>query len=601
MTPQYFNRRDIDFLLYEFLGVERLCARPRYAAHDRGTFDAILNTTESLAVEMFAPHAAKADAHEPHFNGQAVDIIPDVKVALEAYVDAGLMGAAFDEDVGGLQLPMVVTQAANAMLYGANVGTAAYPLLTMGAANLIGAVGSSEQKQKYMRHMVAGKWFGTMCLSEPQAGSSLADITTKATPTDEGHYLITGTKMWISCGDHELSENIVHMVLAKIPGGGPGVKGISLFIVPKHRVNDDGSLGVRNGVALAGLNHKMGYRGTVNTLLNFGESAPCHGYLVGQAHHGLAYMFHMMNEARIGVGLGATMLGYAGYLASLQYARERKQGRHADNKAPDAPQVLIIEHADIRRLLLTQKVYVEGALSLALYCATLVDEQRTEPDAQKREAIGLLLEILTPVAKAWPSEFCLEANKHAIQVLGGYGYTRDFPVERLYRDNRLNAIHEGTHGIQGLDLLGRKVAMLDGAAMKVLSAEMKSTIKQAQAVETLAPFAALLEQALSRVGEVTIALLNARKDKPRASLAYATMYLDMFGHVVLAWMWLRQALVAAAAKAETETERSFYNGKLSACRFFFQAELPKTITQAAFLKSLDTTTLDMDAAGFAPE
>ncbi|MBL8629007.1 MAG: acyl-CoA dehydrogenase, partial [Rhodospirillaceae bacterium] len=275
--------------------------------------------------------------------------------------------------------------------------------------------------------------------------------------------------------------------------------------------------------------------------------------------------------------------------------------RHADNKAPDAPQVLIIEHADIRRLLLTQKAYVEGALSLSLYCALLVDQQRTETDKARRDTIGLLLEVLTPVAKAWPSEFCLEANKHAIQVLGGYGYTRDFPVERLYRDNRLNAIHEGTHGIQGLDLLGRKVAMLDGAALKVLNAEVTQTIKAARAVELLAPYAAQLEQALGRVAEVTMALLLARKDQPRASLANATMYLDMFGHVVLAWMWLRQALVAAAAKPETTTEKAFYSGKLSACRFFFRAELPKTITQAAFLKTLDTTTLDLDPAGLAPE
>ena len=599
MTTQYFNRRDLDFLLYEVLEVQSLCQRPRYAAHDRTSFDAILDTTAAIAINKFAPHAAKSDANEPTFDGTRVHFIPEIKQALDAYVAAGLMGAIFDEAMGGLQLPVTVAQAANAMLYGANVGTAAYPLLAAGAANLIGAVGSADQKNIYMRPIVQGRWFGTMCLSEPQAGSSLADITTKATPTAAGHYLITGTKMWISGGDHDLAENIVHMVLAKIPGGGPGVKGISLFIVPKYRVNADGSLGARNGVVLAGLNHKMGYRGTVNTVLNFGENTDCHGYLVGEPHKGLAYMFHMMNEARIGVGLGATMCGYAGYLASLAYARERKQGRRVDAKSPDAPQVPIIEHADIRRLLLTQKCYVEGALALELYCARLMDEQRTETDPVKLKNIALLLDILTPIAKSWPSEFCLEANKHAIQVLGGYGYTRDFPVERLYRDNRLNAIHEGTHGIQALDLLGRKVAMDNKAALRALGGEIHKTIDQAQTTNQLTEYADALTQTWARTIALTDALLEARVANPQAALANAGIYLDMFGHVVIAWIWLIQAIAAAKAAPKTESERAFYDGKLAACRFFVRYELPKTQAQAALLESLDDTPLRIDDAGFA--
>ncbi|MSQ87569.1 MAG: acyl-CoA dehydrogenase [Alphaproteobacteria bacterium] len=599
MITQYFNRRDLDFLLYEVLEVQSLCQRPRYAAHDRTSFDAILDTASALAINEFAPHAAKSDANEPSFDGTRVHLIPEIKQALNAYVATGLMGATFDEEVGGLQLPVSIAQATNAMFYGANVGTAAYPLLAAGAANLISAVGSAEQKNIYMRPIVQGRWFGTMCLSEPQAGSSLADITAKATPTAAGHYLITGTKMWISGGEHDLSENIVHMVLAKIPGGGPGVKGISLFIVPKFRVNPDGSIGARNGVVLAGLNHKMGYRGTVNTVLNFGESTECHGYLVGEPHKGLAYMFHMMNEARIGVGLGATMCGYAGYLASLAYARERKQGRRADAKSPNAPQIPIIEHADIRRLLLTQKCYVEGALALELYCARLMDDQRTETDPAKLKNIGLLLDILTPIAKSWPSEFCLEANKHAIQVLGGYGYTRDFPVERLYRDNRLNAIHEGTHGIQALDLLGRKVAMDNKAALRVLGGEIHKTIDQAQTTNQLTEYADALTQAWARTIALTDALLVARVTNPKAALANAGIYLDMFGHAVIAWIWLIQAIAAAKAAPKTESERAFYDGKLAACRFFVRYELPKTQAQAALLESLDDTPLRIDDAGFA--
>jgi alkylation response protein AidB-like acyl-CoA dehydrogenase len=463
--------------------------------------------------------------------------------------------------------------------------------LTIGAANLLATFGSAEQKATFLRPMVAGQWFGTMCLSEPQAGSSLADIQTKATPTTSGHYLITGTKMWISGGEHDLSENIVHMVLAKIPGGPPGVKGISLFIVPKFRVGANGAVRARNGVVLAGLNHKMGYRGTVNTVLNFGESDESLGDLVGEPHRGLAYMFHMMNEARIGVGLGATMCGVAGYLNSLQYARDRRQGRAADAKDPAAPQIPIIEHADVRRLLLTQKAYVEGALALCLFCAHLVDQQRTATDDAHRTHVGLLLDILTPIAKSWPSEFCLEANKHAIQVLGGYGYTRDFPLERLYRDNRLNAIHEGTHGIQGLDLLGRKVVIDNSAALHALGAEIQSTITQSPT--ELATEATALAAAWQRTLSLTQHLVAARATQPKAALADATLYLDMFGHVIIAWMWLKQASVAVAALAQSPTDSAFYNGKRAACRFFFTRELPKTAAQADLLARLDDTVLSL--------
>lgn len=596
MTQQYFSRRDIDFQLFEVLNLEQFCARPRYQSHDRATFNGILDTASKIAIEFFAPHAAKSDTFEPQFNSGRVALIPEIKAALDVYIDAGLMAATFDESVGGLQLPAALGQAISAMMYATNIGTAGYPLLTQGAANLLAVFGSESQQKKYLKPMVAGRWFGTMCLSEPQAGSSLGDITTQATQTPDGHYLMTGTKMWISGGEHELSENIIHLVLAKIPGGPAGVKGISLFIVPKRRVDEDGRVSGPNGVVLAGLNHKMGYRGTVNTVLNFGEGAPCHGYLIGEANQGLSYMFHMMNEARIGVGLGASMCGYAGYLASLSYARERKQGRAADAKNPSAPQIPIIEHADIRRLLLTQKCYVEGALSLALYCAALVDEQRSETDSAKLKNIGLLLDILTPIAKSWPSEFCLEANKHAIQVLGGYGYTRDFPVERLYRDNRLNAIHEGTHGIQALDLLGRKVAMENGAALQALGAEMSKTISSARNNSILSEYANALEATWARTVQLTQGLIEARKTHPKVALADAGVYLDMFGHIIIAWMWLRQSI---AATKPIGADHAFYEGKLAACRFFFRRELPKTATQAQLLESLDDTAVTLSDAGFA--
>jgi alkylation response protein AidB-like acyl-CoA dehydrogenase len=593
------SRRDLAFLLYELLDVEALCAHGRYAQHDRATFDGVIDAAERLATDKFLPHAAKLDAQEPHFDGERVHIIPEVKAALDAYIDGGFLAASFDAEYGGLQLPYSVSSAALGIFTAANAGTAGYPFLTAAAANLLRAHGSAEQQQRYMQPMLAGRFFGTMCLSEPQAGSSLGDIRTKAIALDDGRYRIVGNKMWISGGEHELSENIVHLVLARIEGAPPGVKGISLFIVPKFEVDSDGAPGRRNGVRLAGLNHKMGYRGTVNTVLSFGEHEACVGELVGAPNHGLACMFHMMNEARIGVGLAAAMLGYAGYRFSLDYAKNRPQGRPLSAKDPSTPPVMIVEHTDVRRMLLQQKAYVEGGLALCLYCARLVDEQAVADDAGTREELGLLLDILTPIAKAWPSEFCLEANKLAIQVLGGYGYTRDYPVERLYRDNRLNPIHEGTNGIQGLDLLGRKVVMKNGAAFRLLAARIQRDIEAADA-PALAELAQDLRAALATAIEVTTQLgMTAAKGEVELFLANAAAYLEMLGHTVVAWLWLQQAQRAHAALAGAGADDAlFYEGKLRAARYFFRYELPRAARQAELLRRLDDTCLTMPVAAF---
>ncbi|MFJ5774693.1 acyl-CoA dehydrogenase [Streptomyces sp. NPDC093094] len=592
MDSLLLSRRDLDFLLHDWLDVTALTSRSRYADHDRDTFDAVLDLSEAIATRHFAPHNKKNDAEEPRFDGERVHIIPEVKEALRVFAEAGLTGAAMDYEVGGQQLPTVVANACMAWFQAANVGTAAYPFLTVGNANLLQAHGSKEQVDTYVRPMVEGRFFGTMCLSEPQAGSSLADITTRAVPQDDGTYRITGSKMWISAGDHELSENIVHLVLAKIPGGPAGVKGISLFIVPKFLVEDDGSLGERNDVVLAGLNHKMGYRGTTNTLLNFGEGrhtpggAPgAVGHLVGEAHHGLAYMFHMMNEARIGVGLGATALGCTGYLHALDYARTRAQGRPLTGKDANAPQIPVIEHADVRRMLLAQKSYTEGALALSLYCSRLLDEERTAEQESERTRARLLLDILTPIAKSWPSQWCLAANDLAIQVHGGYGYTREYNVEQFYRDNRLNPIHEGTHGIQGLDLLGRKAVMNGGAGLKLLLETLAATTARAMAAGgEAAELAAHLEQAGARTERTTAKLWST--GDPATALANASVYLEAVGHVVLAWIWLEQFLALGDGTDD------FHQGKRQAARYFFRVELPRTGPQFDLLDSLDRTAGD---------
>ena len=592
------NRRDLEFQLFEVLDTEALTARPRYAEHSKETFLAVLDTAEALASEKFAPHNHKADANEPTFDGRSVTMIPEVKEALQAFCEAGFIAAAHDFERGGMQLPVVMTQAAFSLFKGANVGTAAYPFLTIGNANVIHRFGTPEQHRKYLTPLLAGRFFGTMALTEPQAGSSLSDITTSATPNPDGTYSLRGNKIFISGGDHELSENIVHLVLAKIPGGPPGVKGISLFIVPKFRVNDDGSLGQRNDVNLAGLIHKMGYRGTTSTMLSFGEQGQCRGELVGEEHKGLSYMFHMMNEARIGVGMGAVMLGYRGYLASLAYARERPQGRAPTNKNPAEPQVKLIEHADVRRMLLAQKAYVEAGYALCLYCARLVDEQRVGAGDTATEA-SLLLDLLTPIAKSWPSQWCLEANSLAIQIHGGYGYTREYPVEQFYRDNRLNPIHEGTHGIQALDLLGRKAVMNGGAAMKLFVREAQQTIAAARSDATLATYAGELDTALADVAATLQALGPVLANNPTLALANAVLFLEAFGHTVIAWIWLRQALAAQRGLADgIAADADFYRGKLAACRWFYRWELPKTRQWHELLRSLDDTTLTMPPESF---
>jgi alkylation response protein AidB-like acyl-CoA dehydrogenase len=604
MQSKIISRRDLDFLLYEWLNVEALNSRARYADHSRETFNAAMDTCEQIATELFAPHNKKSDQNEPHFDGETVHMIPEVQTALDAYIAAGLMAAGQDYDFGGMQLPVVVEKAGLAYFKGANVGTSSYPFLTIGNANTLLKCGTPEQIETYVKPMLAGRFFGTMCLSEPQAGSSLSDIVTRAEPQADGSFRLTGNKMWISAGEHELAENIIHLVLAKVPGPDgkliPGVKGISLFIVPKKLVNADGSPGERNDVVLAGLNHKMGYRGTTNCLLNFGEGKfrplgqpGAIGYLVGEVHKGLANMFHMMNEARIGVGLGAVMLGYTGYLHALDYARQRPQGRAPQAKDPAAPQIPIIEHTDVKRMLLAQKSYVEGGLALTLYCAKLVDDERTSESPEMREKATLLLDILTPVAKSWPSQWCLEANNLAIQVHGGYGYTREYNVEQFYRDNRLNPIHEGTHGIQGLDLLGRKVAMKNGAAFAALGGEMQHTVFHALQVPELEGYGKALGLVVHRIAAVTKTLYGV--GDANKMLANASLYLEAFGHAVVAWIWLEQALLSVGKSGH---DADFYQGKLQACAYFFRWELPKTGPQLDLLESIDTTTLDMQDAWF---
>ena len=634
-------RPTLDFLLYDWLDAEALTQREHFADHSRETFGAVFDTCERIAREQYAPFNRLVDTQEPHFDGEKVVLPQATHEAHKAYAASGMLSAAQDYAEGGMQLPYTVEAAANAFFAMASVSIGS-SMLTKGNANLLLVHGSEVQKEVFARNELSGRFAGTMCLSEPQAGSSLSDITTRALPDGSDfeadplgpRYRLKGNKMWISAGEHELTENIIHLVLAKIPGPDgkliAGTRGISLFIVPKKMVATDGALtGVRNDVALAGLNHKLGWRGTTNTLLNFGEGkypvdgqAGAVGYLVGQPHQGLRCMFHMMNEARIGVGLAATMLGLAGYYASLDYAKNRPQGRPM--KAPtlraaasslppeevhsalgrpggeigpgkDAaqPQIRIIEHADVKRMLLAQKAYGEGALALARYCARLVDEQHTAEE-QAADDARLLLEVLTPIAKSWPSEWCLEANSLAIQIHGGYGYTRDFPVEQYWRDNRLNMIHEGTHGIQATDLLGRKVLLEGGKGLQLLVARIQATQARACAVPELADHAQALGQALQLLQTSTEAAWAT--GKPLDALANAVPYMQGFGHTVLAWIWLDVAL--AALRTDDQKARPSTVGKLGAASYFFHYELPKIGAWLQVVSNRDLTCAELPEQAF---
>ncbi|WP_447740480.1 acyl-CoA dehydrogenase [Pseudomonas laurentiana] len=600
MTDLLLNERELRFQLYELLDTEALLQRPRYADHDRGVFDASLATARQIAIERFAPHNAKGDANEPTFDGERVQMIPETKPAWDAFSEAGFLAAHHDFADGGLQLPEVLLRACMAYFNAANISTVAYSFLTIGATNLLKAFASPPLLERFLAPMLDGRFSGTMALTEPGQGSALGDLRTLARPAEDGTYRVFGQKMFISGGDHELTENIVHMVLARIEGAPAGTKGISLFLVPKYLVNADSSIGARNDVALAGLLHKMGNRNTTSTVLNFGERDGAVGYLIGEAHQGLGYMFRMMNEARIGVGLGAASLACQSYIHALDYARQRPQGRLPDNKHPEAPQVRIIEHADVRRMLLQQKVYAEGSLALCLYASSLVEDAHTAATDLARTNAAELLDVLTPVVKSFPSRYGLLASEIGVQVLGGAGYTREYLLEQYYRDNRLNPIHEGTEGIQAIDLLGRKLGPRGGDGYRLFIAEVLATLRFAREDSHGAPLAALLADAVGVLEQVTASLQTQVAADANRGMANATPYLDLFGKVVVGWLWLRQALAASRALAADVPgcETDFYQGKLQAAQYFMTWELAALQAQGRLLVDANLVACDMQESWF---
>ncbi|MBA6288861.1 acyl-CoA dehydrogenase [Colwellia sp. MB3u-4] len=601
MSATLMNERDLEFMLYELFDSESLIKRERYQDHDRQTFNEVINTAKAIAEKHFLPIRQKLDTHQPTFDGKNVSLIPELKPAIEAVIASGISSASADFSSNGMQLPPIIASAANTYLTAAGGVGLGYNMLTTANANLLQAHGSKALIEKWVKPMRSGRFMGTMAMTEPGSGSGLGDLITKAVKSADDTYRISGNKIYISGGDHDLSENIVHLVLARVKGAVKGIKGISLFVVPKFLVNHDGTLGEDNEVALAGLFHKMGGRAHTSTALSFGEKNGSVGYLVGEENQGLKYMFHMMNEARIMVGTSAATLAVAGYQYSLDYAKNRPQGRLPSCKDPLSPMVNIIEHADVRRMLLAQKAYAEGALALVLYGSQLSDDEKTAPTIEARQDAQELLDFLTPIIKTWPSEYGTKANDLAIQVLGGHGYINEHPVELFYRDNRLNAIHEGTTGIQSLDLLTRKVPMNKMAGYTATIAEIYRTIEQAKPYKNLAEFSSQLSAAVETLKQTTQVVLGAMSTgNIDLALANSVKYLEFFGHVIVAWLWLKQGIVASEAlsKQPHQSDEDFYHGKLKALQYFYRFELPKIALWSSILANSDSTTYDMKVDWF---
>ena len=602
---KYYSRRNLDFLLYEAHKINEISELDLFKKHNKDVFDMILDAAGQLADKEMYPFLEEMDRQEPQLVDGHVKVNPQIRKLMKEFGNGGWISADAPEQFGGQELPLMITSCAQFIFGASNYSASVYPFLSAGAARLIENFATEELKNHFVPKMYDGSWQGTMAMTEPNAGSSLTDITTSANPIDDEQtiFSIKGQKIFISAGDHDGVDNVVHLMLARIIGAPAGVKGISLFIVPQKRFNKE-NVATENDVTTSGLFHKMGYKGAPIVQLSMGENNNCVGYLLGEKNKGLSYMFQMMNEARISVGLGATSLAYTGYLHSLAYAKERKQGRALDQKDPASAMIPIIEHSDVKRMLLQQKSYAEGGLVLCLYCAKIIDKKIIANQSGDKETLKqqtLLLDILTPIAKSWPSEFGLRANEQAIQVYGGYGYTRDYPVERFYRDNRLNHIHEGTKGIQGLDLLGRKITQHEGASAKLLVNEIMNTIALAKQIESIMPCANDLEHHLNSLLKTTGMMQSQIPNKGiSAYLANATLYLDAFGHVVVAWMWLRQTITATMKlpDAVNEDDKNFYQGKINTCRYFMTYELPNIKAPLALMSQTDTQCMDFCVEGF---
>ena len=592
MSSKFYSKENLHFLLHEVFNVGELCKKEAFKEHTPESLDMILDAAASLSQDHLRPILVEMDSKPPYLENGRIKVHPKMRELMHTFGNDGWISMSAPHEFGGQQVPFTITEAVGFIMGAANYSTMVYPFLTTGAAHLIESFGTQKLKETYIPKMYAGLWQGTMALTEPGAGSSLTDVVSTATPTADGHYLIKGQKIFISCGDNDAVDNIVHLMLARIGGAPAGIKGISLFVVPRLRPDANGEL-VFNDVNTAGVFHKMGYHGAPIAHLIMGESNDCRGYLIGEEHKGLSYMFQMMNEARIGVGCNAVSIASAAYYTSLEYANVRTQGRKVTEKDPLKPQIPIIEHADVKRMLLFQKAVVEGSLSLVLEATIRYDLSKTT-EGEEKEKNHLILELLTPMVKSYPSEMSILTTSAALQVFGGYGFTKEFLAELFFRETRIHTLHEGTTAIHGMDLLGRKVMMKNGMATMLLMQEVMADIEKAQQHQALRAYAVGLGEKLMKLQEVTMHLLSvAQTEGPEAYLSDATLYLELFGILAVGWQWIKQGIkVEELKQAQTKKySAEFLQSKLYALQYFFEYEIPKTEGLIIRLKSKNRVTV----------
>ena len=597
MSNKYIDFETLKFMLYEVHGLEIMLDKKRFEDYDKEAIDLFIESIKEFSDRELYPVFKEMDENPAYYKDGKIYVHEKVKTLMYQGGEMGIISASFDYKDGGMQMPLLAHTAAMFILEAANNHLPGYAGLTQGAAELIIHFADEDLNKKYVPNMLSGKWGGTMCLTEPQAGSSLSDITTKATRTENGYFNISGQKIFISAGDNHFTENVVHLLLARIEGAPAGTKGISLFIVPKNRPNDTESLDF-NDVNTIGDFQKMGQKGYCTSHLSFGDNNDCRAWLVGEENKGLYYMFLMMNAARIAVGRGASAIATAAYHASLNYANERPQGRKlsaSGKKNPDEKPSLIIEHPDVRRMLLLQKSMSEGSMSLVFLAAKYYDLENTAETEEEKYKYKTLLDMIIPVAKTYPSEAGNISVSNGIQVLGGYGFCSDFILQQYYRDIRISSIYEGTTGIQSQDLLGRKITMENGKGLELLSTEIIKSISKASKDDDLKIYAAMLGKKIDLTQKVLKKLMPlALKGDYERFLADASVFMEFFSLIIISWSWLDIAHVAKNQLEKNNFNHKLLSGKLEAMKYFFLYELPKTSGLAEILMNLSDVTIKKD-------
>jgi alkylation response protein AidB-like acyl-CoA dehydrogenase len=606
MAQRIADRRDIDFVLYEQLPIEGLLRKGRYRKIDRQTVDMIVTDARHLGLNEILPTYVEGDRTGVAFENGRVTVPACFHRPYQHYAEGAWIAMQEDPAFGGRGLPHVVAQAAREYIVGANVAFAAFGLLSHGTGKMIELFGTGQQKKRFLKNIYRGRWAGTMLLTEPEAGSDLGALSTTARPNPDGTYNLTGNKIFITCGDHDVTENIIHPVLARIEGAPRGTRGVSIFLVPKRWVNADGSLGAPNDIVCTGIEEKMGLRGSPTCSMALGSRGACRGLLLGKANQGMTIMFQVMNEARLGAGQQGYLHGSAAYLLAADYAKQRIQGHDlAERHHPKGPSVPIIRHPDIRRQLMRMKALVDGMRSFTFYVAYLFDRVAVADTPQEKQRWQGLIDFLTPVVKAYCSERGLEVCDLAVNVFGGYGYTQAYPVGQLLRDCKVATIYAGTNGVQAMDLLGRKLGRRRGEVFTNLLQEIRQTVQAAEKTPGLQELSGRLEQVLYRYGETAVFLgKRAMGAEVNNAFTQAHPFLEVTGDIVLAWMLLWRATVAQPRMADLlkgldnpadrmarDREAAFYDGQLRAAAFFIRTQLPVTEGRIKAIQEADCAAL----------